>query len=251
MRRIAVTHIKGGTGKTTTTVNLAACLAEAGGRVMVVDLDAGAHSTRWLGADPSSPVLTELLTGEREGGLEAIAQPVEGVDGLFIVPASPDLANVERELVADTALKDAVSELRGFDYVLCDTCGGLNGLGTVARNVYVAASELLIPVAVRSLDLDGTADLMRLIDSVKRGLNRRLKVAGVVACRVDVRNNHSLAVVEKLRERFGPQMFQTVIHENIRLAEAHSYSQPITLYDPISRGAADYRALAEEVINQE
>jgi chromosome partitioning protein len=251
MRTIAVINQKGGTGKTTTTVNLAAGLAEQGRRVLVIDLDPQASASGWLGVSDGSTDLLELLTGDTRitGIIRNTSNP-----GVSVVPASKHLAGAELALAANpaggsTALRRKLKDLpSGYDYVLFDCPPSLGFLGT---NALTAAWEVIIPVEARVMSLSGLARLLEMIETIREGLNHPIEIAGIVVCRVDTRTRHAREVIEKLRETFPGKVFTTMIRENIKLGEAPSFAQPITAYDSSSNGAADYRALALEVIAQE
>lgn len=245
MRVISVTAQKGGVGKTTLAVNLAAALAEAGERVLVIDLDAQANATGWLGHEPGDGLL-DVLTAEAPLDLLAAETCSPGVD---CIPASLGLANVERLLAGEpgneTLLRMAIDSLpRGrWSTVLFD-CPPAMGLVTL--NALTAAQEVLAPVETKTMALQGLAALLTTVDRVRKRLNRRLAVRAIVPCRV-LRTRLSREVLEALRERFAELVTQTVIRENARLAEAPSYRQPITRYDPASHGAEDFRSLAAEI----
>ncbi len=247
MRTIAVANQKGGCAKTTTVVNLAAALAEKGQRVLVIDLDPQANASQWLAAgepaDGAFKLLTETVAVEKL--ISASSTPNIGV-----IAASQDLANVEKalagKLAIDSILKRRLAKLDSvkWDYVLIDTPPTL---GVVTLNALVAAKELLIPVTTHVLTLSGVAQLMALVNEIQEVLNPDLNILGFVASRVDARTRHSKDVLELLTERFGTQVLQTVIRENIRLAEAPSYGMPVLEYDASCAASVDYRALATEI----
>ena len=245
MRTLALSNQKGGTAKTTTTVCLAASLAERGHRVLVLDLDAQANATRWLGADSAELSIYDVLTGGTDIR-EAIC-PVES--GLHLVPSSPYMVGAEKALVADPApqfiLRGALEDLSdSYDICLIDCPGAL---GTVTVNALTAADGVLVPVPAQILSLEGLAQLLETVRAVKKRLNPPLTIAGIIICRLDGRTRLAREVIEALEERFPGQVLATRIRENVRLAEAPSFRQPITTYAPSSRGAEDYRALAEEI----
>jgi len=177
-----------------------------------------------------------------------------GVAGVDLVPSSSWLVGAEKmlagEVGAETILRRNLEGLPPdrWDYVLLD-CPPTLGILTV--NALAAAQELLVPVEAHVMALSGLAHLLQTVEVVKDRLNPDLKISGILACRVDARTRHAREVVEQLRKRSGPLVYKTVIRENIRLAECPSFGQPITLYDPKSAGAQDYRALADEIISQE
>ncbi|MBM4273063.1 MAG: ParA family protein [Deltaproteobacteria bacterium] len=251
MRTIAIANQKGGSGKTTTCVNLAAALGEAGRRVLMIDLDPQHSATAWYGIkNAGKGVLGIFMDNARlEDFIQAAAAP-----GVEVAPSSAWLVGVEKvlagEVGAETILKRQLDRLPPdrWDYVLLD-CPPTLGILTV--NALAAARELLVPVEAHVMALSGLAQLLHTVEVVRDRLNPDLKVTGILACRVDSRTRHAREVVERLRERSGSLVYRTVIRENIRLAECPSFGQPITQYDPKSAGAADYRALAQEIMEQE
>ena len=250
MRRLAVTNQKGGSAKTTTAVNLAAALAEGKRRVLVIDLDPQGNTTSWLGLGKPEKGVLELLTESVPA--QALVQPT-GVEGVGCIAATPALNGVERglarEVGAEMTLRRCLANLTNdWDYLLIDTPPTL---GILTLNALTAAEELIVPVEAHVLALAGVAQLFDTVHMVNERLNPGLAIAGIVACRVDTRTRHSGEVTESLRKIFKGLMYEVTIRENIRLAEAPSFHQPITVYAPQSSGAADYRALAHEVIAQE
>lgn len=249
-RTLAVVNQKGGSGKTTTVVNLAAALAERGRRVLVVDLDPQASASSWLGIKDGGRGLLDALTGNGN-----VADLVNDTDNgnVSVVPSSSWLVGVEKALAsevgAETILRKKLDRLEdSWDYVLLDCPPSL---GVLTVNALAAAGEVLVPVEAHVMALRGLAQLLQTVEVVKDRLSPRLEVSGIVACRVDGRTRHALDVVDRLREHFGKLVFKTVIRENVRLAEAYSFAKPITSYDPRSAGAEDHRALASEVLRQE
>ncbi|MBV8096560.1 MAG: ParA family protein [Acetobacteraceae bacterium] len=249
MRTIAVAMQKGGSGKTTTAVNLAAALAERGRRVLVVDVDPQANATSWFGVRDVGKGIFDCLC---ENGSISDALVRTATAGVDLVPASAWLVGAEKALAhevgAETILRRRLKPAAdGYDLALVDTPPTL---GVLTVGALAAADQVLVPVEAHVLALNGLAQLLRTVEAVRDRLNESLGLLGMVACRVDARTRHGIEVVEELRKRFPEQTFRTVIRENIRLAEAPSFGQPVTAYDGKSAGAEDYRALAAEVLSR-
>lgn len=248
MKIIAVANQKGGCAKTTTVVNLAACLAERGKKILVIDLDSQGNATTWLGADLHPEGSMKLLTTK---------DPVAGlisqtnVPGVSLIAASRELTHFEKsvagEIAVETRLKRRLSALdaKAWDFVLIDTPPTL---GLMTLNALSAAQELIIPVTTHVLSLSGVAQLFETLEEVKEVLNPSLNVLGLVACRVDSRTRHSKEILELLISQFGDKVMQSTIRESIRLAEAPSFQLSISQYGSKSAAADDYRALAAEVL---
>lgn len=249
-RLIAIINQKGGSGKTTTTVNLAAALGKQDRRVLVVDLDPQASASTWLGIKDGGRALLEALTDGL--AMSGLVQPTTA-EGVEVIPASSWLIGVEKALAsevgAESALHRGLAALEGpWRYILID-CPPT--LGILATNALVAAKELIVPVECHVMGLGGLARLLQAVEVVRERLNPKLKLAGILACRVDMRTRHAQEVLEELRNRFGPLVYEAIIRENVRLAECPSFGQPINRYDPFCYGAADYRKLAGNVMKQE
>ena len=250
MRTLATVNHKGGSGKTTTAVNLGAALAETGRAVLVVDLDPQASASQWLGVRDGGRFLLDALIGA--GSFESAVRPTS-VAGLDIVPSSPWLLGAERELAIapgrETRLRGLVAQLPSrWDYLLIDCPPAM---GVLTTNAMTCADELLVPVEAHVMALAGLAQLLSGVEVVRQRLHPALRVGGIVACRVDARTRHCPEVVADLRSRFGGLVHDTLIRENVRLAECPSFEIPITRYDPRCSGALDYRSLAGEVIAAE
>lgn len=249
-RIIAVTNQKGGVGKTTTAVNLAAALAADGQKVMLVDLDPQGNATMGCGIDKHqiSCGTYEVLTGRAniEDAL-VFRQP----PGLHVLPANGDLTAAEVELLDGDqrrslrrVLEPAVS---GFDHVFVDCPPSLNML-TV--NALAAASHVVIPIQCEYYALEGLSALLDTIERIRKTLNPELRIEGLLRTMFDSRNRLANEVSDQLTRHFGKHVYETVVPRNVRLAEAPSYGLPITLYDRASRGAQAYRALAREVLQR-
>ncbi len=246
MRRIALVNQKGGVGKTTTTVNLAAALAELGKRVLVIDLDPQANTTVNFGLRPPELKLTtySLLVG----GLPAREVIRQVSTNLFLIPANLDLAGAEMELSTaigrEQILRDAMKDVGDYDYVFVDCPPSL---GVLNVNGLVFVDEVYIPMQCEFFAMHGLSLLVRTIDIVKRRLNPRLEITGVLASMYDARRGLARETVAEIEKHFGNRVFRTRVRNNVRLAEAPSHGKTILDYAPDSYGAEDFRALAREV----
>jgi chromosome partitioning protein len=248
---VALANQKGGVGKTTTAINLAAALAIQGQRTLLIDLDPQGNATSGLGVDRSaiSTSIYEVLLKEAE--MEDAVEP-SSVRDLFVLPATIDLAGAEIELVSlfsrETRLRNAIGELdQGFDVILID-CPPSLGLLTV--NAFTAADEVLIPIQCEYYALEGLSQLLRNVQLVTQNLNADLRVGGVVLTMYDGRTKLSKDVAEQVRDHFAETTYRTVIPRSVRLSEAPSYGEPIEAFDPMSRGAIAYRQLGREFIER-
>jgi chromosome partitioning protein len=249
VRVVAVANQKGGVGKTTTAVNVAACLAQAGERVLLVDMDPQGNATSGLGVDHrrlEADVYSVLL----EGVPLAAARRPTAVPNLELVPAGPDLAGAEIELVAaedrERLLRRALAqEAEQYGLVLID-CPPSLGLLTV--NALVAADAVLIPIQCEYYALEGVSQLLAVVQRVRHWYNHELTILGVVLTMLDARTNLSLQVAEEVRRAFRGKVFRSAVPRNVRLSEAPSHGLPIVLYDSRSRGAEVYADVAKEVL---
>ncbi len=249
-RVIAIANQKGGVGKTTTTVNLGAALAEMGYRVLVIDLDPQGNATTGLGVEARNFELSMYDVIMRDQPLEDCIEPTS-VKNLFVAPATIDLAGVEIELVPafsrELKLKRAIDTVvDDFDFVLID-CPPSLGLITV--NGLAAADEVLVPIQCEYYALEGLSQLLRNVNLVSSNLNETLEVTTIVLTMFDARTRLSVDVANEVREHFSERVCRAVIPRTVRLSEAPSFGQPITVFDPASRGAVAYRELAKEVSN--
>jgi chromosome partitioning protein len=246
-RIIAIANQKGGVGKTTTSVNLGACLADLGYRTLVVDLDPQGNASTGLGINTRELDVSmyDVILSETP-----LSDCIEGTEikNLFLAPASLDLAGAEIELVPafsrELKLKNAFDDVRDdYDFILID-CPPSLGLLTV--NAMAAASEVLVPIQCEYYALEGLGQLLRNVELVRKNLNRSLEVSAIVLVMYQ-RTNLADQVIAEVREHFGPKVCRTVVPRTVRLSEAPSFGQPIIQFDPSSRGAVAYRELAREV----
>lgn len=252
-KAIAIFNQKGGVGKTTTNINLAACLAIKNKKVLVLDIDPQGNTTSGLGISKKTLEKTsyELLINDAMNPLDAILST--GIENLDILPASVDLAGAEIELVQlegrEKRLKKALNQIRGaYDYIFID-CPPSLGLLTI--NALTAVDSVLIPIQCEFYALEGVSQLISTIELVRKSLNPTLQIEGVILSMFDGRTNLSIQVVEEVKKYFGNKLYSTVIPRNVRLAEAPSFGMPITMYDPKSKGALAYQAFALEFLESE
>ena len=251
-RIIAIANQKGGVGKTTTAINLSACLAEAGQRVLVIDIDPQGNTTSGLGVmkDEIENTVYEVML--QEIGMEDAI--IKGVfDNLDIVPSNVNLAGAEIDLIdaedREYILKNEIGKIKsGYDYIILDCPPSLSML---AVNAMTAANTVLVPIQCEYYALEGLTQLIHTINLVKKKLNPELELEGVVFTMCDSRTNLSLQVVENVKDNLNQTIYKTIIPRNIRLAEAPSHGLPINIYDSKSAGAESYRMLAQEVMGRE
>ncbi len=248
-KTIAISNQKGGVGKTTTTVNLSALLAELGQKVLLVDLDPQGNATSGLGMEAGAKCIYEALMG-----IENITQCIESTewDRLFIAASDSRMVGAETELVNEEKreyfLQEALKPVKDqYDFILIDCPPSL---GLLTLNALTAADSVLVPIQCEYYALEGVTALTSTIQRVKRSLNTNLMVEGILLTMLDGRTNLGLQVVDDVKKHFKKQVYATTIPRNIRLGEAPSHGEPIHIYDPRSAGSTAYRKLAEEVLKR-
>lgn len=250
-RIIAVANQKGGVGKSTTAINLSACLGEYGKKVLIIDMDPQGNTTSGVGVEKNEQENTvyELMLGECE--IEDCILKLE-FDGLHLIPSNVNLAGAEIELIGieekEFILRTQVEKIReSYDFIIIDCPPSLNML---TINAMTTADTVLVPIQCEYYALEGLSQLMHTIDLVTDRLNPNLEMEGVVFTMYDARTNLSLQVVENVKNNLNQTIYKTIIPRNVRLAEAPSHGLPINYYDSRSAGAESYRLLAEEVIHR-
>jgi len=240
---IAIANEKGGTGKTTTAVSLAAALGELGRQVLLVDLDGQAAASRWLGVEDDNRLAEALCNGK---GLEPIRNVLTGVS---LAPASGSLDSVSHNLrpTQGGQLRKVLSEVRGFDFILIDCPPSLGN--RLIGNALLAATHVIVPVETSILALDGLRILLTTLDDVRDGFEHEIVLGGVLACRYDARTKLSPLVLAELRRALPGKVFDTVIRENVRVRECPASGESIFSFAPDSHAAEDYMALAQEVLS--
>ena len=251
-RIIAIANQKGGVGKTTTSINLSASLAAKGKKVLVIDTDPQGNTTSGFGIEKNEleNTIYELILGECSIRDCIISNIIKNVS---VVPSNVNLAAAEIELIGvdkkEYILKNEVDYVKDdYDFIIIDCPPSLNML---TINSMTTADSVLVPIQCEYYALEGLSQLIHTIELVKDRLNNSLEIEGVVFTMYDARTNLSLQVVENVKDNLDQNIYKTIIPRNVRLAEAPSYGQPITIYDSKSAGAESYRLLAEEVINRE
>lgn len=252
VRIIAVTNQKGGVGKTTTAINLSACLAAEGKRVLAIDADQQGNTTSGLGLDKNEVPLTIYDSFLGEASLAEVKQTT-CVEGLEVVPANINLTGAEIELIGkndrEFIIREELEKIKDdYDFIIIDCPPSLN---LITINALVAADTVLVPIQCEYFALEGLEQLLHTVNLVKKRLNPELEIEGIVFTMFDARTNLSLQVVEEVKRSLGQNVYRTIIPRNVRLGEAPSHGLPIHLYDPRSKGAEAYALLAEEVIEKE
>ncbi|WP_295237631.1 AAA family ATPase [Veillonella sp.] len=246
---IAITNQKGGVGKTTTSVNLSACIAKLGKKVLLIDMDPQGNASSGLGIDKDNleACIYDVLINDVAVGDVIVPTAIKK---LKIAPASIDLAGAGVELVGlpkrEYILKKALKSIKDeYDYIFIDCPPSLDLL---TLNALVAANGVLIPIQSEFYALEGVSQLMNTINLVKKSLNEKLEVEGVLLTMFDGRTNLSIQVADEVKKYFTTKVYKTIIPRNVRLSEAPSYGEPIIIYDPKSKGAEVYMKLAKEVL---
>lgn len=248
---IAIANQKGGVGKTTTAVNLSACLGKRGKKTLIIDIDPQGNTTSGLGVDPRNVELSIYDCIINDVGMSEVILKTE-FDNLWICPSNINLAGAELELVMkedrEYVLKNAISEIKDkFDFILIDCPPSL---GLITLNSFTATDSILVPIQCEYYALEGLSQLTNTIKMVKKRLNPELSMEGVLPTMFDARTNLSIQVVDEVKKFFGNKVYRTIIPRNVRLSEAPSFGQPIIEYDKHSRGAECYMDLADEVIER-
>ena len=248
-RILAITNQKGGVGKTTTSVNLSACLAQIGKKTLLVDIDPQGNTTSGIGIDKSDIdyCVYDVLVEDVE--VAAVIKKTK-IENLDVIPASIQLAGAEIELVPtisrEIRLKRALDEIvNQYDYIIIDCPPSL---GLLTLNALTAADAVLIPVQCEYYALEGLSQLLSTVRIVQKHLNQHLKIEGVLLTMFDARTNLGIQVIDEVKKYFQDKVYRTIIPRNVRLSEAPSHGEPIIIYDPKSRGAEVYTELAKEVV---
>ncbi|AZR74297.1 sporulation initiation inhibitor Soj [Anoxybacter fermentans] len=251
-KTIAIVNQKGGVGKSTTAVNLGACLAQLNHKVLLIDIDPQGNATSGVGVNKSSldRCIYNLLVEDED--IENVIIKTE-IENLNLIPATIDLAGAEIELVSvfsrESRLKNCLGLIKDkYDYILIDCPPSL---GLLTLNALTAADVVLVPIQCEYYALEGLGQLMRTIQLVQKHLNPTLEIDGIVLTMYDARTNLAQQVIDEVKNHFQDRVYKTIIPRNVRLSEAPSFGKPICVYDPTSRGAKAYMSLAREVIANE
>lgn len=247
---IALANQKGGVGKTTTAINIAACLAMMGHKILLIDSDPQANATSGLGLSIDDNGVYDILIGG--GEIESLIKPVPSVEGLSIIPSSINLAGAEVEMVGVTnatfRLRAALESIRkNYEYIFIDCSPSL---GLITLNALNAADSLLVPVQCEFFSLEGIGKLLNTFKMIKENQNPDLEIEGFVLTMYDARLNIANQVASEMKEHFRGLVYDTIIQRNVRLTEAPSFGLPVIVYDPRSKGAKSYLALAKELIER-
>ena len=249
---LAIANQKGGVGKTTTAINLSACLAQMGKKVLVIDIDPQGNATSGLGVDKRNLKCSvyDVLIHDDEAKNAVI---MTSVDGLFMIPSSIELAGAEIELVSlmarERMLATAIEPIKNdYDFVIIDAPPSL---GLLTLNALAAADKVMVPIQCEFYALEGLSQLVKTINLVKKHINKDLVIEGVVLTMFDSRTNLSIQVVDEVKKFFKTKVHTVIIPRNVRLGEAPSHGKPITFYDPKCSGAEAYRDLADEIVEWE
>lgn len=246
---IAVTNQKGGVGKTTTSVNLSACLAYEGKKTLLIDCDPQCNSTSGLGIDGYSLTIYDCLDDPDKAKASVIKTKYSN---LSVIPSSPNLSAVEIELAYENKreyfLKDVLDKLRNdYDFIIIDSPPAL---GMITINILTASDSVLIPIQCEYYALEGLSQLIGTVRTIKKKLNPDIEIEGVLGTMYDGRTNLSIQVLDEVKKYFPDKVYKTIIPRNVRLSEAPSFGEPIIKYDRTSKGADAYMALAKEIIRK-